>query len=107
MNTKDMLHRDANEPNEHEQGLVRVRLLRKFRVHEQFMNAYRTKLYVRVRLLRKYMCSRTVHEQFIKAYQIEFFVHIRVRLYILGTLYKRTQTFMNTQYHIKTQLNIC
>ncbi|KAJ0890761.1 hypothetical protein HanRHA438_Chr09g0427431 [Helianthus annuus] len=44
---------DANEPNEHEQVLVRVRLLINICVHELFMNTYRPRFYVRVCLLRK------------------------------------------------------
>ncbi|KAJ0639429.1 putative major facilitator, sugar transporter, major facilitator superfamily [Helianthus annuus] len=47
------LGRAANEPNEHEQDLVRVRLLRNICVREPFTNTYRTRFYVRVRLLRK------------------------------------------------------
>ncbi|KAJ0539470.1 putative non-specific serine/threonine protein kinase [Helianthus annuus] len=38
----------ANEPNEHEQDLVCVRLLRNICVHELFMNTYRTRFYVRI-----------------------------------------------------------
>ncbi|MFS8002321.1 hypothetical protein Hanom_Chr13g01200721 [Helianthus anomalus] len=45
--------RAANEPNEHEHSLVRVRLLRISCVHEQFTDTYRTRFFVRVRLLRK------------------------------------------------------
>ncbi|KAJ0775811.1 putative protein S-acyltransferase [Helianthus annuus] len=45
--------RAANEPNEHEQDLVRVRLLRNICVREPFTNTYRMRFYVRVRLLRK------------------------------------------------------
>ncbi|KAJ0466245.1 putative transcription factor MYB-HB-like family [Helianthus annuus] len=41
----------ANEPNKHEQDLVRVRLLRNIRVREPFTNTYRTRFYVRVCLL--------------------------------------------------------
>lgn len=47
----------ANELNEHEQGLVRVSLLEKLNVHEQFMNTYQTRFYVRVCLLKKHSCS--------------------------------------------------
>ncbi|KAJ0429371.1 putative beta-fructofuranosidase [Helianthus annuus] len=45
--------RTANEPNEHKQDLVRVRLLRNICVREPFTNTYPTRFYVRVRLLRK------------------------------------------------------
>ncbi|KAJ0733087.1 hypothetical protein HanPI659440_Chr11g0404521 [Helianthus annuus] len=50
-----IISRAANEPNEHEHehDLVRVRLLRISCVHEQFTNTYRTRFFVRVRLLRK------------------------------------------------------
>ncbi|MFS7941959.1 hypothetical protein Hanom_Chr06g00482451 [Helianthus anomalus] len=48
-----VLIRAVNEPNEHEQDLVRVRLLRNICVREPFTNTYRTRFYVRVRLLRK------------------------------------------------------
>ncbi|KAJ0933971.1 hypothetical protein HanRHA438_Chr03g0102161 [Helianthus annuus] len=51
--------RDVNEPNEHEQGYVRIRSLRKKLVHELFTNAYRTRFLVRVRSFRKRTCSRT------------------------------------------------
>ncbi|KAJ0683887.1 putative procollagen-proline 4-dioxygenase [Helianthus annuus] len=44
------INRAANEPNEHEQDLVRVRLLRNIYVREPFTNTYRTRFYVRVRL---------------------------------------------------------
>ncbi|KAJ0954452.1 putative pyridoxal kinase [Helianthus annuus] len=48
-----VLSRAVNELNEHEQDLVRVRLLRNICVREPFTNTYRTRFYVRVRLLRK------------------------------------------------------
>ncbi|KAJ0856433.1 hypothetical protein HanRHA438_Chr13g0578431 [Helianthus annuus] len=47
------LTRAANEPNEHEQDLVSVRLLRNICVHEPFTNTYRTRFYLRIRLLKK------------------------------------------------------
>ncbi|KAJ0770040.1 putative non-specific serine/threonine protein kinase [Helianthus annuus] len=53
----NIIGRAANEPNEHEQDLVRVRLLRNICVREPFTNTYRTRFYVRVCLLRKGICS--------------------------------------------------
>ncbi|MFS7933675.1 hypothetical protein Hanom_Chr04g00382621 [Helianthus anomalus] len=45
--------RAANEPNEHEQDIVCVRLLENICIREPFTNTYRTRFYVRVCLLRK------------------------------------------------------
>ncbi|MFS7890248.1 putative phosphoric monoester hydrolase [Helianthus anomalus] len=80
--------RAANEPNEHKQDLVRVRLLRNICFRESFTNTYRTRFYVRVRLLRKCTCSC-------------LFVNFRQRT--LTNINEHKLMFMNTNGNKRTQ----